>query len=553
MKILIFLTLISVGFAQQSKEIRGIYLTSSSKNITAKDKKPITGVKLFEFNPPGNDAQFIELMNTYIGKTISKEILLNLKSTILKYYSARGDLFVQVDIPKQNFDKGVIQVLVQKLKYGKSVFKGENFYSDAQLSRYLEVDSKNSIASDVLQTNLSWLNRNPFQSTTMKLVPDPEKGVINVEYLSKSRRQFRYFERMSNAGSLTTGYGRFSTGFSWGNAFWIGDILSFQWTCSNEFKALQNYTLSYNSFLPWKHILSAMASYAAVKPINPNVKSTSIAAQFRPRYTIPIKPLFTQLQQSITIGYDYKFSNSNQLILPRSGAVEIRSAPSKNVRIINITQFYGNYTIYDKVGNHSLSFSLDYFTSPFSWLPHQSLEDFQKNRVNSRSIYYYFFATAADVITIPKKGQISLLARGQLASRTLPSTELMSIGGFDTVRGYHQSAYSSDNGFIGNLELRTLPVMINKKFKDSLVLLAFLDAGYGYNWFVPTAKPPKPQIPNDQWLAGIGPGLRYKIPPYVEIRADYGFKLIDIFVANPASAKGLSKKGAFHFGALLSY
>ena len=84
------------------------------------------------------------------------------------------------------------------------------------------------------------------------------------------------------------------------------------------------------------------------------------------------------------------------------------------------------------------------------------------------------------------------------------------------------------------------PFTFFKKAKDELILLAFMDYGWGYNYHAFDG------ITKTARLWSIGPGLRYNINPYANIRVDYGFKLHPVTFDD-------DKLGKWHVAATISY
>ena len=117
------------------------------------------------------------------------------------------------------------------------------------------------------------------------------------------------------------------------------------------------------------------------------------------------------------------------------------------------------------------------------------------------------------------------------------------MGGYDTVRGYKEREVNGDSAFVANFELTHSPVALSRMFGiesaiDSLQLLAFLDYGAA---FVHRAAPG--QKKNYHLYSG-GPGLRYKIGPWVSVRTDWGFQL------HPVAG---GPRQRLHFQAIASY
>lgn len=111
-----------------------------------------------------------------------------------------------------------------------------------------------------------------------------------------------------------------------------------------------------------------------------------------------------------------------------------------------------------------------------------------------------------------------LLARlnAQLTGDSLLSLEKLSIGGFDTVRGYRQNQLVADNGVTGSLEVRFPPI----SSYTALQLAPFFDIGTTWNNRV--------ENPDPQTIASLGLGLIWQPSRSLYLRLDYGVPLIDV-------------------------
>lgn len=116
-------------------------------------------------------------------------------------------------------------------------------------------------------------------------------------------------------------------------------------------------------------------------------------------------------------------------------------------------------------------------------------------------------------------------ARGQfnLSDRPLLGIEQLSIGGFNSVRGYRQNALLRDNGVLGSVEL-SIP-LLNRK-KHGLNLIPFLDFGTGWNW--KRANPVLGSEPTTNTLLSIGLALTYRFKNNLFARIDGGIPLISL-------------------------
>ena len=117
-------------------------------------------------------------------------------------------------------------------------------------------------------------------------------------------------------------------------------------------------------------------------------------------------------------------------------------------------------------------------------------------------------------------GEIIARTDLQWASGSLFSLESFSMGGASTVRGYHENAIVTDNGWLGSLEFR-LPVLPSSLRPHTLRVAPFLDMGYA--WDDHDAATSR----FDRLFASVGLGMIYRYGDRFEIRAYYGEPLIN--------------------------
>ncbi len=106
----------------------------------------------------------------------------------------------------------------------------------------------------------------------------------------------------------------------------------------------------------------------------------------------------------------------------------------------------------------------------------------------------------------------------QLTGNSLTSLEQFTLGGWQSVRGYRQDQFFTDNGLQASAELR-LPLYRAPTVKGLLQGIVFLDAGTGWNVQQPN---PDPNV-----LVGIGVGLQWLMGDRLTARFDYGIPLIN--------------------------
>jgi hemolysin activation/secretion protein len=115
-------------------------------------------------------------------------------------------------------------------------------------------------------------------------------------------------------------------------------------------------------------------------------------------------------------------------------------------------------------------------------------------------------------------GRLNLITRAglQFSDRPLVSSEQISLGGFDTIRGYRQDGVLGDNGFFGSVELR-IPVYEGKAGKVSLS--PFFDVGIPWD---NTANA------GSQLLASTGLSLQCSFSDRLSANFTWGIPLFDV-------------------------
>ncbi len=466
----------------------------------------------------------------FLGHPLDKTMLRELKGSAACYLQQEHAPLMYVAFPSQNISSGVLEITIDKSRVGNVFYNETRWVKTSFLKEQFAVNTGDEIDLDRLQDKAAWLNRNPFHYTEIVLAAGQKKGTTDIDVVTKDRFPWNFYVGVDNTGTQFTDQIRLFTGFTWGNAFGIDDLLTFQFTSAPDFNTFNSYTLDYTSFLPWEHSLSLYGGYAQLHPTITNFRSEGRDGQASLRYNIPIKPLYKSLLQEVTIGVDYKIYNS-ALFFEAEIPVPIANHNT------NLTQLMLAYRLQKRTAKDQAFLRIEGYASPLRWLPNQNKETYGDLRPHSLPQYAYVKAALGDLHKF-KHFACNFLARGQYSGVPLLPSEQFGLGGFNTVRGYEELAFNADSAACLNFEIHS-PSLSLCKVKNELYFLAFADYGYGHNCKVEGG------LPSHQYLLGVGPGLRYKIRTNLTARLDYGFNLHHIL--------NDSHYGRFHFSGILSY
>jgi len=213
-------------------------------------------------------------------------------------------------------------------------------------------------------------------------------------------------------------------------------------------------------------------------------------------------PSRENLFHTLSIGVDYKHFDQTVGL-----GIDTFSSP---VTYYPVVATYGA-TFQNEKFSTQLNASLTYNLRPFS----SDIFEFDNKRAFASPNFTHFNADVSHTQELPEGFQVYGKVQGQLADGPLVSSEQISAGGLDTVRGYLESETLGDDGVIGNLEFRSpnLGDLLQKQMKDETGqgaprfatfnewrMFTFADAGH-----VSIQRPlPEQQSKFDLWSYGVG-------------------------------------------------
>jgi hemolysin activation/secretion protein len=128
------------------------------------------------------------------------------------------------------------------------------------------------------------------------------------------------------------------------------------------------------------------------------------------------------------------------------------------------------------------------------------------------------------------QNQMIVRLSGQMTAEPLLALEQISIGGFNTVRGYAENQLVRDRGIISSVEFR-VPLLFNKSGEGMLSLAPFFDFGGGWNLNV---------SPSPTTIYSTGIGCLFKAGKHLSAELYWGYRIRDVDIP---SNSGLQKEG----------
>lgn len=517
------------------EKLLAIVFVSSPESVKAEGVRGVTGIHVEGMELLKSEA-FRKQMEPYLGQPVTMKRLDQLKKEVAQFCREHDRPLVYVSVPQQDITRGVVQVLAFEGRLGDVRVNGNRWFDAGLLKNQVSLKPGDTVSHSGLTDDLKWLNGNPFRQVNMVFAQGMERGTSDLVLQTKDRFPVRFYGGYENSGNDLTGDERLQMGFNWGNSLFLDHQMSYQFTADSDFEKMTAHSGSYVVPLPWRHRLTFFGSYAETKAdiANPLFNLNGKSWQTSSRYTVPL-PSLDGYSHDVGVGFDFKQSNNN---------LEFGGANVFN-RTTDLVQWLGDYNgrFRDEWGSTGFGGSLMY--GPGGWTERNKDLFFNAARAFAGAEYLYGKLSLDRVTRLPWDFTWTLKGAWQIADGNLLGSEQMGLGGYSTVRGYDEREANGDEGYLLNTEIRTPAVSLGRalgiqKAADQLQFLWFFDYGGVQNSRLLRGEDPHLQ------LAGIGPGVRYSITPWLSARFDYGFQLYD-------TGNNTRNNSRAHMGVVVSY
>jgi hemolysin activation/secretion protein len=469
-----------------------------------------------------NDPAFVAQMRAHLGKPLRGSDVAQIRDQTRAWYLARNRPFLDVVIPPQNINSGVVQVVVSEYRLGEVEVVGARYFSTKLIKAPLDLRRGQVLTGPQLQANVDRLNENPFISIDAELRPGKDPGSTDLVLRARDRFPVRIYGGYDNQGVPSLDLHEWNVGVNWGNVFGTGQIASYQYTRAFNGR-FQSHSVSDVIRLDNEDKLLVFGNYALLKStafLGPfRFDSNGHSAQASVRLVRNLPKMFG-VTGHVQVGYDYKFTDNNSLFdqvqLGPPSAMETHQIPV----VLDATES-------DRFGTTSLE--NDLVVSPGRVTARNTDAAFQALVPGSQARYVYDRLSITRTNRLPKDFSLIVRAIVQRSSTVLPNSEQLGGGGVGSVRGYFPDTGLGSNGELVSGELRAPAFSpLRKLGMNHLNDLAQVGLFYDYasirqpryvfdGFGNPTA------IPLD--LASTGFFVHYSLSRYVDLNFDMGFQL----------------------------
>lgn len=455
-----------------------------------------------------------------------------------RLFVARGFASVQVLLPEQELEQGVVKFSVVEPKLAKITVEGNKAFSEANVRASLPALKEGSPPnSNAIAANLRLANENPAKATTVLLRAGAQDGEVDAVVRLVEDKSVRWNMVVDNTGAGNTGSYRIGAGVQVTNVRGTDHVFAAQAITSpeerNKFRGYSRDVaiLGLQYRIPLYALGDSLDFTAGYSNVNSGVVQNIFnvsgkGSVYGVRYTANLAPV-GPLEHRLILAWDWRIYENN--VTPAGGGAQI--IPDITVRPISLS--YAG-TLREQTAETS------FFVSVNRNLPGGSFggsREFDFSRGSSgtglvpsaRPGYVIYRFGISHQRAFAGDWQARINVSGQHTTDMLVAGEQFGIGGANSVRGFSERQFANDRGYQANVEVYTpdLAATLNLGTGMRLRFLAFRDTGY-----VQRNQP----IPGDTTRVtanGTGIGLRLSVGDKMTFRLDGAFADAPSNTGNP--------------------
>ncbi len=480
-------------------------------------------------------------------------------------YITLGYSTVQVYVPEQMLNQGVVHLQVSEGKIGRITVASNRWFGEANILASLpalrlgQAPNMRRIAD-----NIQLANENPVKKLDVTLGVAEEEGKIDAKVSVVAERPEMFNLSVDNTGTPSTGHYRVGLAFQEANLANRDQVASLAYTTAPDAPSDTRtaiYSLAYR--LPIYSLGDSIdLLYGNSSANTPTVQATGFNLAGKGEVvSLHWNHYFSRRGENtskLIAGFDYKHMNSTcevngqPVSYDPSASGLISTCIPYTLRPLSLTyawqrQSPGKYFDY-RVGvlrNAPLGAAYPYTTSAntTAW-DRYSFVSVPSGRPTPDAFSYYK-ASFNMMAALPGDWSVRAAFTGQYSTTPLPSPEQLGIAGSTAVRGFDERVIAGDKGYFVNLEAYGPELSKFAGIPGSLRGVVFYDFGGVYN----EAAQGIPYSFGQAELASLGAGLRYGLSKNASIKLDVA-RVLD---AGPAASGEHPGNWRAHFSLQASF
>ena len=477
------------------------------------------------------DEGLAEDLRALLGRPLDQTLIDEIHHLVTARFVQAGHPFVDIGFPPQDVTDGVLRMVASEYRVGRVTVEGNEWFSRAMIEQAAGLAPGETIDKARLDRRLAVLGDTPFLKVSPQFAPGEAPGTTDVVLRATDRAPMRVSAGYRNSGNAATGWGRWETGITHGNAFGGGETLALQSSASSDVWARRlpsggvggpgrfaSYGVSLIRPFSDGGRLTLSGNYARQSPaLGPSLGSIGINGQVGLNVSVPVDWLGGAGEEA-GVGVEIKRSNNNLAF----GGQQVQHGYTL------VSQAALHWQAGLPIGPALVQFRNMLVLSPGDLGNGNSDAAFrpagleQSGLPGARARYAYDRLVVTGLVPLPAEYGLVLRASLQAASATLLPSEQLPIAGADAVRGYQEFAVAGSQGALLSGEVRAprFSLLDGLISDDNAQLHAFIEAGRAWN---PVASAAAPAARS---TAAIGLGAQIELANWGAIRIEQGWQLL---------------------------
>jgi hemolysin activation/secretion protein len=507
----------------------------SPKPTQASDAQPsnanVRHFDILEYVVDGNTVldvpEIEEAVYPFLGENRTADDVDRARKALEDLYQGKGYQTVQVSIPQQGVDDGIVHLQVAENPVGRLRVVAAKYHLPSEIKETASSLAEGKVVNmNDVQNDITALNQQADMKVTPQLKAGKEPGTVDVDLNVEDTLPLHASVELNNQYNQSTQPLRVVGSASYDNLWGIGDSISASYqTAPQKPSDAEVFSGTYLTHIPDSPV-SVLAYGVASNSDVAAIAGTDVIGRgniegIRAIVTLPDAGKYFS---SITAGVDRKDLTQNVV----TGGLP-SNAP---VLYYPVTLAYHGALIDGdpKAGGTETDLDVS-FNFSVQGLGSGS-EKFDPQRFSALNQYFYFKAGASRIQPLPYGMILYAKADGQMTGDSLLSSEQLSAGGESSVRGYLEAERIGDYGARSTLELRSpsFGAHISPAINEWRVL-AFADTAA--LWL----RNPLPGEQSSYTLMGVGVGTRLVAFDDFNAGFDLAFPLLRGAVSKPDSVR----------------
>lgn len=451
------------------------------------------------------------LIAKYENREVSLGDLNLLADEIKAEYLKRG-FIVACFVPPQDIKDGIVTLQIVEARMGDLKINGAGRFDREIVAFYWALKRGEILRYDKMSRSLYEMNKNPDRTVKATLAAGKEPKTTDIIMDVDARQPFHIFGSLDREGTISTGRERYGAGFRHNNFLFCDDTLIAGYTFSTYSYGIYGYhsipITDFGTSLMYGYSYSSSSPHKEYAQFGLHSIVTNASCYLH-------QDIFKKADY---FGEVYAGMDAND----KSTWMDIGTINRDVLRIVRI----GSNLSYQSPG--SVLYITPEISQGINGLGARRKSSFSSRGADNTFTKFRFDATSRT--SLPFDLQSVLRVKTQYTADTLTPQEEAYLGGINSVRGYPNGDFLSDNALQASVEMLIPAFCVpndwkvpgdDQKLKDRVTGVAFCDYAYGYK------RGDLAGETKQMTLAGIGPGLRIKVFKDAVLRLEWGFPVGD--------------------------